>query len=637
MQITKLLFLSSISFLAFLTGCGFSPTADNTPAPGVKLQGVVHGGEQPIAGAHVYLFAAGTYPEVGGLSGSSTSLLNAADTGMSDATGAYVLTDANGNFSITNDYSCTPNTQVYLYSQGGNAGGGANSAATLMAVLGNCPQAGNFLATAPYITINEVSTVAAAYSMAGYAADALDVASANTTLGATGMANAFAQAANLVNLPSGVANTTTPNGNGAVPLAVINTVANILAACVSSSGPGSSACTTLFADTTSEGDGYTVIYPTETATAAIDIAHNPYANVGALFGLATANSPFAPALNTAPTSFIMPVSYTGGGLNGADAVQIDGLGNAWFANFSGSSVTALSPTGVPISPAGGFVGGGVSEPTALSIDLNNNIYTANYNTSTISEFNNQGAPLSAAGGIGGSYLAGPVALAVSADGFTWATNAGDELSRLFISNGVVQQGADFSGGGINGSYGLGLLVQYNVVVANYYGNDMSQFNDNGTALTPATGVMGGGLNGPTGVAIDYGQQAWITNFNGNSVSRFYSIPGPPYTNPSSSTASTGGGLNQPTGVAIDGQGFVWVSNSGNNSVTCLDKTGKALSPAAGYVGGGLTSPQAIAVDGSGNVWIANDSNNATVLIGAAIPVATPIVYGLRNNKLGSKP
>ena len=46
--------------LLLLTGCALQQTAAPNPESGIKLKGNVHGGQQPIAGAHVYLLAANT-------------------------------------------------------------------------------------------------------------------------------------------------------------------------------------------------------------------------------------------------------------------------------------------------------------------------------------------------------------------------------------------------------------------------------------------------------------------------------------------------------------------------------------------------------------------------------------------------
>src|ERR1017187_8539753 len=90
---------------------------------GAKLTGVVHGGQNPISGAHVYLFAAASGASGAGqaayggagiaasTSNASQSLLNATSTGHSDSLGAYVLTGSDGSFSISGDYTCTPGQQ----------------------------------------------------------------------------------------------------------------------------------------------------------------------------------------------------------------------------------------------------------------------------------------------------------------------------------------------------------------------------------------------------------------------------------------------------------------------------------------------------------------------------------------------
>ena len=121
-------------------------------------------------------------------SNTSVSLLTSAGNTTLDSSGGatngdyYVTTDVSGSFSITGDYTCGAGQQVYLYALGGNPGAGINSAAGLMAALGTCPAAGNFLTTTPYVVVNEVSTVATAYAFAGFATDATHVGSSGTAL-----------------------------------------------------------------------------------------------------------------------------------------------------------------------------------------------------------------------------------------------------------------------------------------------------------------------------------------------------------------------------------------------------------------------------------------------------------------------
>ena len=309
--------------LLFLSGCSGVPvTSKSVASPsavqGSAITGRVHGGQSVIAGAHLYLYAANNSALAGpGIAASngnqSVSLLNSsgANTQADGSGNYYVTTDSNGLFSITGDYTC-PSTasQLYLYSVGGNPGAGANSAAGLLAALGACPASGT-LSSSLYVVINEVSTIAMAYAVSGYATDATHVSSSGSTLALTGIANAFLTAQNLAvdtGLSAGVSLATTPAGNGIVPQAEIDTLANILAACVSSTGPGSSTCNTLF---TNAKNGSTE--PADTATAAINFAHNPAANVASLYGLQTANTSFQPMLTAAPANFVVAINYTGGG------------------------------------------------------------------------------------------------------------------------------------------------------------------------------------------------------------------------------------------------------------------------------------------------------------------------------------
>jgi hypothetical protein len=324
-----------------LTGCQLSSTSAPTPDAGAAIKGKVMGGQQVIVGAQVYVFAANTTGYGGaGIAASSNnasiSLLTSGTGRTLDASGGptngdyYVTTDSTGSFSITGDYSCTSNQQVYLYSLGGNPGSGANSAAGLLEVLGNCRSGGSFATQTPYVVINEVTTVAAAYAFAGFATDATHVSSSGTTLALTGITNAFANALSLASIVSGNAYATTPAGNGVVPQSEINTLADILAACINSAGPGSTGCTTLMTNALSGGT--TGIQPSDTATAAINIAHNPGANISGLasvYALVQADPPFQPTLSEQPNDLTVGLNFTGGGLNTTYGIAIDGAGRAW--------------------------------------------------------------------------------------------------------------------------------------------------------------------------------------------------------------------------------------------------------------------------------------------------------------------
>ena len=60
-------------------------------------------------------------------------------------------------------------------------------------------------------------------------------------------------------------------------------------------------------------------------------------------------------------------------------VAIDGAGNAWIANFFGSSVVELSSSGSILSGSKGYTGGGV-DPSAIAIDCSGNVWATNAGT-----------------------------------------------------------------------------------------------------------------------------------------------------------------------------------------------------------------------------------------------------------------
>jgi len=265
--------------------------------PSSPYQGVVNGGEsRAIVGAKVYVLQV----NAGEYGASSTSLLTSATGNPADSIGHYALSGEHGGFSIAGNYTCTAGHEVYVYVRGGNSGDdGQNSAIGLIASLGACPDIGHFDNTVPFIFVNEVTTVAAAYAMSGMAADATHVISPE----GPASLNEFADAADFASITTGFAN---PGPGSKVSEAKIHTLANILSACINSDSPISGDCTTLFANARSKGSSG--IVPEDTATAAINIAQNTHANIAALYGLQPKlSAPFQPALESAPPDFDLSV------------------------------------------------------------------------------------------------------------------------------------------------------------------------------------------------------------------------------------------------------------------------------------------------------------------------------------------
>jgi len=639
-----------------LTGCALTSTAPSVPDPvqGSAIQGRVHGGQQPISGANIYLLAANTT----GYGQPSLSLLT---TGAgSDSIGYYVQTDPTGFFNITGDYTCTAGQQVYLYVSGGNPGGGTNTAIGMMAVLGSCPAAGNFLAEYPFIQINELTTIAAAYALSGYATDAIHVSSPSTPPAITGVANAFANAGNLVSIVSGLALATTPasipglygaSNVGTVPTAEITSLGNILSACINTTSGSSGACTTLLGDAM---NGATT--PSETATAAINIAHNPAANVTPLYNLQTATPAFAGGLTAAPNDWTIAVNYTANLSGGGSSFQmpaIDAAGNVWLANSS--TVIKISPLGVELNSPG-YYSGGVSGAYSIAIDASGNAWVGNLTANTVTELSPSGAPLSGASG----YAVGPAPRSIALDksGNVWTANSStsnatlSSVSELNSTTGANINGSPFTGGGLSEPVCIALDVAGNAWVGNYdsIGGFATEISSTGTV----TGYTNPGPEyaiEPDGVAIDSSGNKWFEDYYGSNNVGYYLTEltgsGSGFVD---NTYSTGlEALFQYNGIAIDGSGHVFVTTYGSgtnanysNWIGEFSSGGALLTPVGGFhdATSGCEDATGMAIDGSGNVWVTCGSPSTVMqFIGLATPVVTPLVANLMApyNTPASKP
>jgi hypothetical protein len=635
---------AAASALLLLAACGggaINPSAaapnaaPNAAAPGTastsrSLPGVLHGGQSPITGSTLTLYAAGVPA-----SAAPTTL-------------ATAYTDGNGNFNF--QYTCpSPTSLIYVVASGGNAGGGANPAIELMAALGPCS------ALPPFIVINELTTVAAVYALNAFSTvaggsgglsgcvDCTANADADMTQlhgNAPAINNSFATAALLANAANGEPGASLPpatscTGTGAPvncsALGRLTALANSIAACVNSAG-GSTQCTDLLNVYAGGSD---------TLRATLFIARNPgLVNMTGIYGLSTPNKVFSPGLSAAPSDWTIALNFSVGGLNSArGGIAIDGSGDVWVSNSAGNSVIELSPTGSALSPAGGFTGGGLNSPSAIAIDASGKVWVTNSVGNSVSVLSPTGSALSPASGFTGGGLNVPDGVAIDASGNVWVADGGAGVTELSPNGSALSPANGFRGGGLNFPDGIAIDGSGNVWVASTgnvgtSGNgSVTELAPTGSALSPASGFTGGGLSTPTCIAINSSGNVWVGNAP-NIFGATHSTPGVTELNPTGSALSpvngfTGGGLNGPFDIAIDGSGNVWVVNF-QSFISELNPTGSALSPASGFTGGGLSSPWSIAIDGSGNVWVANLYNSVTEVIGAAAPTVTPMVAQIIN-------
>jgi hypothetical protein len=709
--------LSAVSAVAltavalFTSGCtGFTDAvhSDTIPTTGAALQGIVHGGRQPIVGAHVYLAAAGSggygVAATSGPSGTASLLnvnvtTNEPTTSGHDTNGYYVVTGAGGGFSIGNgggsgssfDYTCpSSSTLVYLLASGGDStGSGANSATMLAAPLGQCGS----LSSSTYVTVNEVTTAATALALGQFIltdSPFIGTSSTNTT----GLANAFATVNNLVNISTGVAGATTSplTGGGctgcsitvAPETAKLNTIANILAACVNTTGSSSAACTALFGATSA----------TDTFGAAVAMSLNPTTSLASLYALQTGTSPFT-GVGTQPTDWTVGILYTDGTTSLLDPqnVAADASGNIWVVNHNSTTtgnLTELSPTGSPVinvSTIGGTImtalqprneaidtngnvwivaatsPGGIFQyntgtpgsslviadsksPYGIAIDGSNNVFvTHESSSSTYTVYEFLGGNLVSTSEVqyppykvGGTTLQQPEYAAIDTSGNVWMTN-GSSTSGLY--NNIFQMSA-FNGG----TGGVCTVFPCNVAsdssLAETYTNVLSA-----TGSIPTLNEAWGIAAGPSGVM-------WTPNTAGLTLTQMTSTT-------SGTNYGSSASLTAPSYVAVDGAGNVWVSNKngtvgsvpgsvseffGTGTSSTTPALGTPLSPTGttvGFAHMGLQTGQGITLDPSGNVWVANQVASAGAgvgvfeIVGAGAPTVTPIALALKNGKVGALP
>ena len=252
--------------------------------------GRVIGGQQPVSGATIQLYAVATTAD----GAASTPLLTTS-----------VTTNSAGLFTITGLYTCpTPQTLVYIAATGGNPGLASNTnnaAVSLITALGPCSS----LNSSTNIMINERTTVAAVTALAPFMSSISAIGS--SSLDAAGISAAFTLANSLVDPSTGsVAGPSLPAGATA-PIQQINTLADILTTCINTAGAtagDSTPCGNLLAATTPSSASA----PTNAVAAMLNIARDPQHNIAALYPLATPSAPFQPQLSAAPADWTVALT-----------------------------------------------------------------------------------------------------------------------------------------------------------------------------------------------------------------------------------------------------------------------------------------------------------------------------------------
>jgi sugar lactone lactonase YvrE len=446
----------------------------------------------------------------------------------------------------------------------------------------------------------------------------------------------------------GLLETYTVHSHAVSPQPLIDLIANILANCVDSANTASqpsSQCSSLFSMARSAGTSGTL--PVDTATAAIDIAHNPWANVAALVALPTGNMPFQPTA-TAANDFGVGIEYNYGyicpsilncTLPYSESVSVDAVGEPWVSTFEPGGVAVMSPQGNVTQSltnlAGSFNTAFDSHGNAwITDELGTGTDVYEYSGSTTTNYAYTGT-----GGGGQTFYdavdgANNVYVAGYSSGLVYKFDPGQTTPvQTYNVSGCTTdvRSVTIDAGGL-------------LWIANFSAYNPTTQTGNEQGAICAVPLAGGAatitdssvnIKVPNGMAVDGNGNAWIAEQGATSGSGLTEIVptaiSPYYTEHD----YTGGGLNIPNGVSADPSGLIFTSNTASSSMSVFNSSGTALSAANTGLAGSFTSagtaytvlssPRQAALDQAGNLWVPNGGGTwVTEFLGVATPVLTPL-------------
>jgi len=654
-----------------LAGCGMNQMSMVTPdTASPAVVGRAFGGQQPVVGATISVVQMGTTGY-----GSTGIIL------------ASTITDSGGNFSFApNAYACPqPDTPVYLLGIGGNAGSGNNPSAVEAAALGTCANGKN-----SFVIMNEVTTAATAVVFSHFFSTTLGGANAandwiggpsTTPPNSSTVYSRGLEFGGNVTIPAIISNAVgAPNMSGTtsdgtaytVEGQKINAIANVLAACINSSGSTSTTetrttCGKLFNFT---ANGSTP-RPSDTLQAAVQMALFPTSRVSNIFNLITPQAPFAPSLTAAPNDWTIGVSYTTTKMGLAvdpgttSTLDIDSSGRIWFPSNASGQIGAAYFDSTGRTFSGPFNTTSLTHPQQVAIDANGYAWyndsasatvsgyltTAPMTTQSVSfpgttsnavtvgaddrinvgidnsstpELANISADRSTYSALAGVSFADPVASVAgdtsNGDGVSTSTPPTTAMQDFYVlTAGSTTTVTRFATANANGAQII-FTGNDDIGIRSYAGNAAD-----GVCIktrSACSNFVGALHNAAQGIAIDGGKNLWVAESLNSSILR---IP-----------------VNNPAGA----DGAVYLNSSGANNVpndelqhdATNSGTGTATAPA----------PFGIGVDVAGNVWVSNAGCNTagctpgnftlTELVGAGFPTITPVSAQITNgNLVGTKP
>jgi hypothetical protein len=671
--------------LALLSGCAMTSTGPSD-ATISEVSGVVHGGQSPIQGASVVLYVTAStspgYYHPGVVIGTAT-------------------TSASGTFTISpsaTSSNCPAGQYAYITSAGGYPSGSptlVNNSTLLMAALGACAN----INSNTTVVINEVTTVAAAYALSGFAgtvangsiyqanvgASGSNNATTGTSTQAAGLGHAFMNAANLANYVTGTANSQTANisvggttVNGVVPANEINTLGDIMQACVNGA-TGNGSCTSLFADTPSISG----VAPTNTLQAMINLARNPAsaAAMNASTGLFTivpsGGAAFQNQLSAAPPDWSLAIVYLSAtALPAQYFIALDANDTAYAGASGSANIAALSAYGVA-TPA--YTAGSLGTATRqIAPDALGNVWVTGYKSSATTTNVYQysaasgGAPTAtyAIANASGSEVYG---LAVDKSNNVWIASAATATPNIIELQASASYATNYTATVPSSFQPVAVTIDanQNIWVAPYYtGGTIAMvlanltpaatatYTSSGTTVTPISATFAGSATKPLGLAIDASGNAWYGSTGSNSVTTTGIEEVEPVLtssvitslNPQSLVANATLGAYSTGLPGIDGAGTIYLADNESSTeltplgihaystVAVTGNTSQVLSPPSGYLGCYLATASTTAcgpvggsyasavynargalADSTGSVWAGVTTGGFTQFIGLAAP------------------
>ncbi|MCD2443036.1 hypothetical protein LQ757_12205 [Agromyces sp. SYSU K20354] len=612
---------------------------------GQGFTGTVVADGSGVRGATVKLFAAGETP------GSATQV-------------ATETTDRHGRFKVSVPQTIAADDVLYATARGGTVDGQpVPDTVELAASLADLRKG--------KITIDEMTTVAAGYSLAQFAV-------AGVVGGPSpGLENAARMPRNLVDVARGEQAKfllQAPNGTATETLSTFNSLASIIAGCVDDSNDCDA-----FLDAATDAWG---VRPDTTWQAMTLLPTNPSGDSPGVFAQVPADPRFTPVRTSAPSAWVIALRFYGDGrqFNGPGNVAFDAQGRVWANNNTnwsrqpsricpGTDMFHLDPyaTGQPMQT---FTGGGLNGAGfGIAIDTRDRVWVGNFGftgsqctegpptSNSVSAFESDGEPISGDDGFTDGPLSWPQGVKSDVDGNMWIANCGND--SVVVYPGGDHTSSFVAGTDIPKAFDVAQNTDGSVFATANAGDQVYGFAPDGSPLLGSPFGDSSTIRRPLGAASDSLGNVWVSNSGvvdipcstGNTLE----VPAPgadldgtiARVGSDGSTESFGGaGLTVPWGIAVDGDDNLWVANfadqrlshlCGARASTCpAGTTGHAISPDEGYGFDGLQRNTGVQVDPSGNVWLTNNwvavprpidpfGDGLVVYLGMAAPVKAPLV------------